>query len=125
MRLSFHRKNRKTHIYNHSWINAYLYIPLIKNKVAQKTSPIESKIYLEKISIFFVCCREEGEKEDEEENDDIYADEEDPLTEEEEETEEKIEKDETETREEDQASASLFTNIVSWFLSLFGLCDKK
>ena len=79
-------------------------------------------------NLFFHYFREEGEKEDEEKNDDIYEDEEYPLTEEEEEEEE--EEDQTEADKDVQNTAeelqpSLFSNIITWFLSLFGFCNKK
>ena len=69
-------------------------------------------------NLFFHYFREEGEKEDEE-----Y-----PLTEEEEEEEE--EEDQTEADKDVQNTAeelqpSLFSNIITWFLSLFGFCNKK
>jgi len=43
----------------------------------------------------------------------------------EEEIEEEKEEEKAESREEEEPAPSLFSDILTWFLSLFGLCRKK
>ena len=97
----------------------YLHIQSVLNKIIFQHSFNKTK--KNNIDPF----REEGEKEEEEKNDDIYEDEEDPLTEEEEEVEERMEEQTQDISKAEETSPSIFSNIVTWFLSLFGFCDRK
>ena len=60
--------------------------------------------------------RDEGEKEEEEDNDDIYEDEEEELSD-----EDDIQEEEADISE----PSSLSSRLYSWFLNIFGFCNKK